>query len=136
MRPNKEFVTDGCSGGMSLIWRKLFDKAPPWEGDCVRHDLHYWIGGSTEDRFSADVMLYHGVQRKGHPIIALGMLLAVRVGGHPALPFAWRWGYGHDHKNYYRNYYDRHHDAYVILEDICKERNIDPLKLFGDRNHD
>jgi hypothetical protein len=35
-----------------------------------------------------------GVTLNGHPIFAFLMWCAVRIGGHPLLPFPWRWGYG------------------------------------------
>ncbi|MCP4820120.1 MAG: hypothetical protein GY883_13080 [Shimia sp.] len=49
------FTTDGCSGGMSSVWRavaQVFPKfrevqgeVPPWEGCCVIHDEAYHLGG-------------------------------------------------------------------------------------------
>ena len=49
-----EFVTDGCSGGMSEGWDTLarhfpsieqyFGDKPPWESCCVAHDRSYWRG--------------------------------------------------------------------------------------------
>jgi hypothetical protein len=55
-----EFTTDGCSGGMSLLWNNLLGKLPflpdrlPWEQDCINHDHAYHIGGSKADRLYAD----------------------------------------------------------------------------------
>lgn len=40
------FVTDGCSGYMTWLWRFAFGKDPPWQGGCVIHDWYYWSGGS------------------------------------------------------------------------------------------
>lgn len=88
------FTTDGCSGGMSLLWQFVSHKPPPWEGDCVKHDRSYHEGGSVSDRLMADSILLENVSAKGHPYIAIIMFLAVRVGGHPCLPLPWRWGYG------------------------------------------
>lgn len=88
------FITDGCSGGMSWAWRKIARVDPPWEGDCVNHDLAYHLGGSRRDRLRVDVVLMCRVAGRGHPFIAIAMFLAVRVGGHPLLPLPWRWGYG------------------------------------------
>lgn len=95
MKPDKDFTTDGCSGGMSALWRRLFKKNPPWEGCCVEHDRPYWKGGAREQRKDADQRLMQCVARRGHPIWAALMYAAVRVGGHPYLPLPWRWGYGY-----------------------------------------
>ncbi len=85
------FTTDGCSGG---IYRTIMRRNPPWLGCCVNHDQIYWEGGPAQWRRNADLGLYRCVRNNGHPIIACLMWLAVRVGGHPLLPFPWRWGYG------------------------------------------
>jgi hypothetical protein len=53
-----EFVTDGCSGGLSSTWTVVADlfpdfreaqgSSPPWEACCVVHDLSYHnAGGAT-----------------------------------------------------------------------------------------
>ncbi|MGR3637075.1 MAG: hypothetical protein ACU0BK_14280 [Shimia sp.] len=49
------FTTDGCSGGMSAVWRTIAQsfpdfrdaqgEAPPWEQCCVVHDVAYHLGG-------------------------------------------------------------------------------------------
>lgn len=91
---DRPFETDGCSGGLSLIWRLATGRPPPWEGACVDHDRAYWAGGDKRDRFVADADLLRRVGGAGHPVIAVLMFLAVRVGGHPLLPLPWRWGYG------------------------------------------
>ena len=68
------FTTDGCSGGLSDVWRVVADRfpafaeahrqAPPWEGCCVIHDRAYHAGGpdaeaelSYSARLSADEAL-------------------------------------------------------------------------------
>lgn len=84
---------DGCSGGMSSIWRALFCKAPPWEGCCNEHDEEYAKGGTRRDRARSDARLLGCVANNGHPVWAILMWIAVRIGGHPALPFPWRWGF-------------------------------------------
>ena len=88
------FKTDGCSAGMSTAWRLLFGHPPPWEGHCVAHDERYWAGGTAAARRHADAILFADMARMGHPVWARIMWLAVRAGGHPLLPFPWRWGYG------------------------------------------
>lgn len=88
------FSTDGCSGGMSRIWRKMLKRIPPWEWCCVEHDLAYWRGGFYRDRLVEDRKLYRCVKNSGHPVWAYLMYGAVRFGGSPLWPFRWRWGYG------------------------------------------
>jgi hypothetical protein len=86
-------VYDGCSGGMSAGWRWLFRRDPPWERCCDLHDQPYARGGTKEERIEADLALMVCVARNGHPIWAVLMWIAVRIGGHPALPLPWRWGF-------------------------------------------
>ena len=79
---------------MSAAWRFFFGRDPPWQDVCERHDLAYWQGGSRYARFRADCVLLHVIAHRGHPWFAMSMFVAVRLGGHPLLPFSWRWGYG------------------------------------------
>jgi hypothetical protein len=88
------FTTDGCSGGMTALWRMVYRRDPPWNDLCIEHDKAYWVGGSVHDRREADRRLMAGVTLNGHPVFAFAMWCAVRIGGHPLLPFPWRWGYG------------------------------------------
>lgn len=88
------FTSDGCSGGMSWLWRFLVCGNPPWEGDCVAHDRAYWEGGTAKQRRAADRDLLIKVAQRGYAFIAVVMWLGVRIGGHPLLPTSWRWGYG------------------------------------------
>lgn len=88
------FTTDGCSGGMSWLWKKVFKEDPPWERRCIEHDEKYWLGGSRRDRALADGELAVHVSAMGYPTLSILMWIAVRIGGHPLLPFPWRWGYG------------------------------------------
>lgn len=81
---------------MSEAWRKLFGHNPPWEGCCVTHDRAYWAGGTWYERWKADAQLFKCVKANGHPVWAAIMWAAVRLGGHPAFNFGWRWGYGLD----------------------------------------
>lgn len=73
--PPKPFTTDGCSGGMSWFWRKVFGKAPPWEELCVDHDYEYWRGGTWLERLIADVRLFIGVALNGLSRAAMGLLM-------------------------------------------------------------
>jgi hypothetical protein len=106
--PEKPFITDGCSGFMSFLFRVFLRKAPPWEGGCVEHDRAYWAGGPTYLRLEADSRLMQYVAANGHPWWAAAMFIGVRIGGVSWIPFpsvrqvegkwtfAWdyvRWGY-------------------------------------------
>jgi len=68
------FVTDGCSGGLSMAWELIADllpafaetheERPPWEDCCVSHDRVYHDAGgartaeeSYRARFAADEAL-------------------------------------------------------------------------------
>lgn len=84
---------DGCSGGMSWAWRKVFGFPPPWENCCDLHDDLYADGGSFDDRARADRMLMMCTLENGHPHWSYLMYLAVRIGGSPYLPFPWRWNF-------------------------------------------
>jgi len=97
--PPSDFETDGCSGGMSKLWRKVFKTPPPWEECCVEHDYEYWLGGTWPQRLAADLRLAACVAdpRYGggaHPFWAIIMFLAVHIGGAALWPVPWRWGYG------------------------------------------
>lgn len=84
---------DGCSGGMSAIWRAATGHPPPWEGCCDLHDQPYAKGGTRAERAQADKELRECVIKNGHPGWAWFMWAMVRVGGVSWLPTPWRWGF-------------------------------------------
>jgi len=86
----KPFTTDGCSSfpDGNIAMQSL------WANCCIRHDLAYWKGGTSEQRIEADNDLKACVSQVGEPEIASIMLAGVRVGGSPFFPTAYRWGYG------------------------------------------
>lgn len=105
----RKFETDGCSGFMSFFWQLVFKHAPPWEGGCEAHDFAYYQGGPLLRRLVADWTLAKYVKQNGHPVWAVLMFIAVRLGGVWWIPFpaarrvdgrwrlSWnmvRWGYG------------------------------------------
>ncbi len=116
--PLLPFTTDGCSGGMSTVWRGLAEISPdvaetigahpPWEACCVTHDRAYHNAGaatnakaSFDARKQADTALRDCVAAwdtslspGGQQALAEAMYHAVRVGGGPCTGLAWRWGYG------------------------------------------
>ena len=91
----KPFTTDGCSGGMSIIWRFISGHNPPWEGACIIHDRAYWMGGCSKMRRAADLRLAYAVCHRGYPIMAAAMFYSVRIAGWAYWPLPWRWGYAH-----------------------------------------
>ena len=93
--PLTEFETDGCSGGLSWAWKKLFDEKTPWEGCCETHDVSYHKGGGKEERLVAYQALRQCVRGHGYLIWAFCMYYAVRLGGGPRFPTKYRWGYGY-----------------------------------------
>jgi hypothetical protein len=103
-QPDYRFSSDGCSGGMSWLWRTVAGVAPPWEGACVEHDFAYWQGGTRGERRAADRALREHVLAKAGDYALIGAALmrtcawamwaAVRLGGGPLWPTDYRWGYG------------------------------------------
>ncbi len=80
---------------MSWFYRKIigvhnfFVKEPkkkgvllPWHDACVEHDKIYHVGGSSLQRFDADLTLMWRVVEKGYPTVGILMFLGVRLGGY------------------------------------------------------
>lgn len=76
------FVTDGCSGGLSVAWTTVSNLVPgfaavhranpPWEGCCVTHDRAYHNAAGTKaaaasyrERLAADELLRSCVLETG-----------------------------------------------------------------------
>ena len=85
--PPHEFKSDGCSCWPDYQWVEC----------CVEHDLLYWMGGTRDDRKTADEALQKCVAEKGYPVIGAMMYVGVRVGGVYWLPTPFRWGFGWDY---------------------------------------
>jgi len=68
---------------------------------CEEHDLAYYFGGTSKQRWQADKKLYKCVAaKKGwhHKLIAPIMWLGVRTFGVSWLPTPYRWGFGQKKK--------------------------------------
>ena len=82
------FETDGCSGGLSSVWRvaasrlpdfgEAFGAHPPWEACCVAHARLYHLGGDDPEpearyaaRLEADQALEVCVRATGEAAAAL-----------------------------------------------------------------
>jgi hypothetical protein len=61
---------------------------------CITHDKAYWEGGSAWQRTIADANLSRDISSLNYPFLARLIFIGVSIGGHPLLPFPWRWGYG------------------------------------------
>lgn len=82
-----DFISDGCSMFPDCDYRDC----------CEEHDLAYYFGGTSKERWQADKKLYKCVAaKKGfqHKIIAPIMWLGVRAFGVSWLPTSFRWGFG------------------------------------------
>lgn len=85
------FSSDGCS----LFPDGTVSDRKKWCDCCFAHDIAYWRGGTSPERRSADLALRDCVKEKtGNALLAETMYGGVRVGGHPAFPTWYRWGYG------------------------------------------
>ncbi|MCG2752782.1 MAG: hypothetical protein L6301_13160 [Desulfobacteraceae bacterium] len=85
------FTSDGCT----LFPDGTVKDRDKWCRCCQTHDLAYWQGGSDDERQKADTALRDCVLARTHdPELAETMYLGARVGGHPAFPIWYRWGYG------------------------------------------
>jgi hypothetical protein len=82
--PPSPFVSDGCSCWPDYTWVEC----------CVVHDLAYWMGGTRQERLTADLVLKTCVQEQGYPLTAGLMYYGVRIGGVWWLPTPFRWGFG------------------------------------------
>lgn len=95
--PTRPFRFDGCS------WWPDGDPSDTsdYRDCCQVHDYAYWCGGSREGRAAADDALRMCVAKKRGDAYGRLIWLGVRVGGHPAVPMYFRWGYGHAYTGRY-----------------------------------
>jgi hypothetical protein len=95
----RPFTSDGCT---------LYPDGKPgdprlWCDCCFAHDITYWRGGTEAERLRADEALRACMlERTGDPRIATMMYEGVRLGGSPAFPDWYRWGYGWPYGRGYR----------------------------------
>lgn len=102
--PEKPFKSDGCSGGFTWLWIRIFKKPPPFNHCCVTHDQGYHFGAGAgasrwdniiarlQDDFNlAKCMWFDGWQGK---VFALPFFVVVRFAGGAYWKRARGWGYG------------------------------------------
>ncbi len=86
-------MSDGCS--VPSPFRPLFTFTESQRACCVRHDSHYYVGGSVDDRLSADRGLRACEITAGlSPTDADLMFWAVRAGGGPEGRYSYSWAFG------------------------------------------
>ena len=86
-----DFWSDGCT----LFPDGTLKDRSLWCDCCFNHDIAYWRGGSKQERLEADKTLRSCVlARTGNKALADTMYAGVRLGGGPAFPTWYRWGYG------------------------------------------
>lgn len=91
------FTTDYCSE-----WPDGRKENPEqWAHCCFTHDLHYWIGGTNEERKESDRELRECVKISGSSLNAFLMYIGVRFGGQPG-EASYSWGYGWTKSREYR----------------------------------
>ncbi len=66
-----------------------------WRECCVAHDMDYWCANAQTTRREADRAFMTCVTSHSNAFNGRLTYLGVRVLGHDALPFPWRWGYGY-----------------------------------------
>ena len=88
---NDNSAINGCSGGVSLLYRRLLRRDAPFEYCCDEHDLAYEEGGGVLDRRKADRRFRDCLLDSGRPVRAWLFWGAVRLcGWWPWLACAWR----------------------------------------------
>ncbi len=121
----KPFTTDGCSSFPD----GTPDNRALWVNCCIRHDLSYWKGGTSQERLDADLALQNCVKAVGETEVARLMLAGVRAGGSPYFPTPYRWGYGWPYARGYRTLstdelvqvQQRLQDLELLLRGVIKE---------------
>jgi hypothetical protein len=85
----RPFTTDYCSE-----WPDGQITDPKlWADCCFAHDLHYWIGGTVDQRKQSDIELKSCVKNFSDSLNGFLMYMGVRMGGDPGNA-SYAWGYG------------------------------------------
>jgi hypothetical protein len=96
----RPFASDGCS--FSPNGNVFGDQPNAWIDCCIRHDAHYWLGGTRSDRRAADQALKNCIGKKTYGEIAKLYLHVVEKAGTAQSSKIYRWGYGWNFRRSYR----------------------------------
>ena len=96
----RPFASDGCS--LSPDGLPVAGKSQAWVQCCVVHDTYYWMGGTAEQRETADNELGQCIAEKGFKEIGDSFALAVKYFGGPDSSQTYRWGYGWNYRRPYK----------------------------------
>ncbi|UXR64686.1 helicase [Bdellovibrio bacteriovorus] len=109
------FTSDGCS---------MSPNGTPKEPEaflqcCVRHDYHYWQGGTVEQKAGADEELRSCISNASDKKTGDLYWVGVRVGGGPEFKTPFRWGYGwRQHRGYDALSADEEEQVFTKTKDI------------------
>jgi len=103
--PGAAFQSDGCSGGLSEWWKRLFHSETPIEPCCFDHDVEYHFGSGPDasawenfrERTGADWRFFVcSLRRPGltAKLLAPVVFIAVRIGGGRYWHRSYSWGFG------------------------------------------
>jgi hypothetical protein len=123
----KPFTTDYCSE-----WPdgKLTDPKQ-WADCCFTHDMHYWIGGTKDERIASDKELKRCVKNASDSFNGFLMYLGVRMGGKPGnAAYAWGYGWTKD-RDYFELDSDEAKKAYQLLEQSDLNKNEKEKELIN-----
>ncbi|MCB0368191.1 MAG: hypothetical protein KDD45_01820 [Bdellovibrionales bacterium] len=101
----RPFSTDGCSLSPNSLFGVNFVNC------CIDHDIAYWLGGSEQDKITADqqfkICVREKFQKKHSTIVSDSIAeiyyYGVSLGGVNSLPNSFRWGYGWNYMRPYKN---------------------------------
>ena len=91
--PPNNFTTDGCSGYITRLCRKLLGRNPKFQECCYSHDELYYFGGNFLDRFIAGLILMKCVW-KYNKLMSPIMFIGVRIFGCNCFTFTCNWNNG------------------------------------------
>lgn len=123
----KPFTTDYCSE-----WPdgKITDPTQ-WADCCFTHDMSYWIGGSENERITADKELNRCVKNVSDSFNGLLMYIGVRMGGNPGnASYAWGYGWTKD-RDYFELDSAEAKKAYQLLEQSEHNKNEKEKELIN-----
>lgn len=102
-----------------------------WANCCFNHDIHYWIGGTEEQRKASDLELKECVKMTGESLGSFLMYTGVRIGGRPGNT-RWAWGYGWTlDREYFELKNDDKMNAAKLLRESKHNKDADEKKIIN-----